>query len=205
MKKNFALGILVSIAASASAATVNFDDKGFVPYDDVTTQYQSQGVIFQGFLSSGAPVNLEASNETVFFDNVPSSSPIDLSNFYGDWAYNRATIMRIQFTAPTSGIGLMYNAAGWMGDKTAFKVYDPNGSLLNSYTIPSAIDSNFHPLTIPDVGVGYIDIVVPQSGWGHYIDDLTFNQDGRVPDWGSTSMLLGLGLAAVAGLRKRLA
>jgi len=191
-------------ALNASAVLVNFDDKGFVNFDDVTTQYAGDGVVFQGFLVTGAPVNLEAVDDGVFGDNTPPSPPMSLSNFYNNNPGLRADIMRLLFSSPVSGVSLEYNGAGFNGAATEFKVYDSGGLLLNTLTIAAATDSNYHLLSVPDLNVGYIDIVSPSSGWGHYIDNLAFTPGSTVPDAASTGWLLGFALVAFGSIRRKL-
>lgn len=199
-----AIGTITVLATwTASAVLVNFDDKGFVNFDDVTTQYVGVGVVFQGFEATGAPVNLEAIDDQVFGDNTPPSTPMSLSNFYNDDRWSRAYIMRLLFPLTASGISLEYNGAGSLGASTLFNVYDAGGTLLSSLTIAAAIDSNYHQLSVPNSGVGYIDIVAPSQGWGHYIDNLAFTPGTQVPDAGATGTMLALALAAVAGLRRK--
>ena len=184
--------------------SVNFDDKGLVNFADVTTQYAGDGVVFQGFLVTGAQVNLEAVDSGVFYDNTPPSPPMSLSNFYNDNQYLRADIMRLVFGSPVSGVSLDYNGAGSYGASTLFKVYDSGGVLLDTLTLAAATDSNYHLLSVPDSNVGYIDIVSPMSGWGHYIDNLTFTRSNNVPDAASTGWLLGVALVTFASIRRKL-
>jgi len=68
----------------------------------------------------------------------------------------------------------MFNGAGALGANAAFNVYSPAGVLLDTFTVPAATDSTMHPVTVPDVNVGYLDIVAPQTGWGFYIDNVQF-------------------------------
>jgi hypothetical protein len=158
--------------------SITFDTLGLPPLGDVTTQYAPQGAVFQGFTDAGAPANIEVADNTVFSDVNPPSLPYSLSNFYNHDKNQRTRIMRIRFTSPASGIGLMYDGAGASGANTTFNVYSPAGVLLNSFHVASATDSVFHPVNVPDVNVGYLDIVSPSAGWGHYIDNLQFSCSG---------------------------
>ncbi len=201
------LSLIGTLAAgNAGAVTITFDDQGFAALDDVTTQYAGQGVTFQGFLSSGAPVNVEAANNGLFADNTPPSAPTSLSNFYGHSGANRAAIIRILFSTASSGISFQYNGAGSLGANTLFNIYTLGGFLLNSFSVAAASDSSYHLVTVADTGVGYIDIVAPQADWGHYIDNLTFTPgSSRAPDAASTSLLLTSSMALLIGLRRKLA
>jgi len=169
---------LLVLAASGSfsraAVLITFDDLGLPPLGDVTTQYAAKGVVFKGITDAGAEVNLEVADSSIFPDNNPPSPPYSLSNFYNHDSGQRAQTMRILFSSPASGISFMYNGAGFLGSSTLFKVYSSAGVLLNSFQVASAIDSGFHPVSVPDANVGYLDIVNPQPGWGHYIDNLQF-------------------------------
>jgi hypothetical protein len=161
-----------------ASALITFDDLGLVALDDVTTQYASKGITFIGITDAGGQTNVEVADSTVFADNNPPSPPFSLSNFYNHDPFSRAHIIRLKFVSPVSGISLMYNGAGALGSTTLFNVYSAAGVLIDSLTVPAATDSNYHPLTIPDANVGYVDVVAPQIGWGHYIDNIQFTPGG---------------------------
>jgi len=200
MKQLRSLALTIILAATgyaASAAVITFDDPGLTPLEDVTTQYAAQGVTFQGFTDGGVPVNLEVADNTIFSDNNPPSPPMSLSNFYNQDPFSRAHIMRIVFSGPADSISLMYNGAGFLGASTLFDAYSPSSVLLGEFTVPDAVDSDFHLLSIPVSGVGYLDIVNPESGWGHYIDNLSFQ---IVPE---PAAVLLLGVGAVAFMFRR--
>ena len=171
----FATVVLV-LTGSVSRANVlvAFDDLGLLPLDDVTNQYASSGVIFQGFTDAGGLTNIEVAGNSVFSDLHPPSPPYCLSNFYNHNSGQRARVMRILFTTPVSSISFMYDGAGSLGATTTFNVYSPAGVLLNSFHVATATDNAYHSVNVPDVNVGYLDIVNPQAGWGHYIDNLQF-------------------------------
>ena len=172
----FATVVLV-LTGSVSRANVivAFDDLGLLPLDDVTNQYASSGVIFQGFTDAGGLTNIEVAGNSVFSDLHPPSPPYCLSNFYNHNSGQRARVMRILFTTPVSSISFMYDGAGSLGATTTFNVYSPAGVLLNSFHVATATDNAYHSVNVPDVNVGYLDIVNPQAGWGHYIDNLQFD------------------------------
>ena len=169
------IGLTFAACVPARASTlITFDDLGLAPLADVTAQYAFEGVTFQGFADSGAPVNLEAVDSTVYPDVNPASPPFALSNFYNHDKTQRAHIMRIVFSSPQSHVRLMFNGAGSMGANTAFKVYSPAGVLVDTFTVAAATDTTMHPVNVPDANVGYLDIVAPQTGWGFYIDNVQF-------------------------------
>jgi hypothetical protein len=201
MKQVQSLGLTILVVATgygASAAVITFDDLGLPPLGDVTTQYAAQGVTFQGFTDGGVPVNLEVADNGVFADNNPPSPPMSLSNFYNQDPFSRAHIMRIVFSGPADSISLMYNGAGGLGSSTLFDAYSPSSVLLGEFTVPSAVDSDFHLVSIPVSGVGYLDIVNPAPGWGHYIDNLSFE---IVPE-PATALVLGAGAIALMFRRR---
>jgi len=206
LRKIICFGAVATMGISgANATTVNFDNQGFVALQDVTTQYAPQGVTFQGITDGGSPVNLEVADNTVFSDNNPPSLPFSLSNFYNHDPNSRAHIMEILFSGPVSGISFQYNGAGSLGANTVFNVFNNLGTLVDSFSDAAATDSNFHLINVSDLSVGEIDIVNPTSGWGHYIDDLTFSpSSSRVPDATSTSLLLSCAIVVLAVARKKL-
>jgi hypothetical protein len=194
-----ALGLTV-----AQANLVTFDDVGLNALDDITTQYAGQGVTFNGVTDGGANVNIEVADNGTFADNNPVSSPNSLANFYGQNKFNRAHIMQILFSSAASGISFYYNGAGSQGASTVFNVYDTGHLLIDTFSVAAATDSTFHLVTLADTGVGELDIVNPQSGWGHYIDNLSFNNSTRAPDAAVTASLLAASLAVLGAVRRKL-
>jgi hypothetical protein len=203
--------ILASVAlgalgmAASHATLITFDDVGLTALDDITTQYAGLGVTFGGITDSGASVNIAVSGNSVFPDNNPVSAPLSLSNFYGQSGGNRAHIMQIIFTSSASGISFYYNGAGGLGASTIFNVYDTTHTLLSSFSVASAIDSSYHLVSVANQGVGEIDVVNPTAGWGHYLDNLSFNLDTtRAPEVASTAALLAGSLALLGAIRRKL-
>ncbi len=194
----FLIGAALLLPGSAQATTVTFDDMGFVNFDDVTTQYSALGVTFQGYVSSN-PVALEVVDHTVFMDNTPPSPPMSLSNFYNNDKYARADTMVINFLAPVSNIELDYNGAGSYGSTTAFNLYDfSSNTLVGSFTVASATDTDYHHAAFGGTDIGRLEILAPQSGWGHYIDNLSFQAGPVVPVPGAAALVLvGLGALRV--------
>lgn len=175
-------------AAHPALAQVNefitFDDLRLSVLDDVTPQYASKGVVFQGITDSGSLVSLEVADSTLYGDVNPPSLPFALSNFYNHDKTQRAHIMEIRFpgaVGTVSGISMLFNGAGSLGANVVFNVYDPSSTLVDSFTVPAATDSGYHRVTIPDANVGYIDVVAPQVGWAFYIDNLQFTLNSVVP------------------------
>jgi hypothetical protein len=187
------------VAASANAALITFDDKGFVNFDDVTTQYAADGVIFSG-LENDAAVNLEAVDGTVFSDSTPASPPMSLSNFFNDNSGLRADVMSFNFLAPASGIEFDYNPAGSRGVNSTVNLYNSFDSLISSYTIGSLYTvmttPNHWRVVVPDGGVSRLDLLQPDDDWGHYVDNLSFTP---VPEPGTLLLLC----AGLLGLRLR--
>ena len=168
-------------ALGSQQQSITFDDLGLPTLGEVTTQYFARGVIFQGFTSLGAQVNLDVADSTLFQDNKPPSLPYCLSNFYNNDKFQRANILRILFTDTVSTISLMFNGAGPLGTNTVFNVYNTSSVLVHTFTVPSATDSSYHAVNVSDSDVSYIDVVAPTDGWGFYIDNLHFTQNGSGP------------------------
>src|SRR5206468_6451786 len=76
--------IVTGVQTCALPISITFDDLGLPTLGEVTTQYFARGVIFQGFTSLGAQVNLDVADSTLFQDNKPPSLPYCLSNFYNN-------------------------------------------------------------------------------------------------------------------------
>lgn len=199
-----AAGLLAT--GSAQAVLITFDDLGLNPLDDVTTQYAPQGVTFHGVDDGGGGVNLEVADNGVFPDNNPVSLPFSLSNFYNHSGGNRAHIMQILFSSAAHGISFYYNGAGGSGSSTVFNVYNTAHTLVDTFSVAAAIDADFHLVNVADANVGELDIVNPGSGWGHYIDNLSFTESATgVPDGGFTAYLLAAGLGVLGLIRRKLA
>jgi hypothetical protein len=49
-----------------------------------------------------------------------------------------------------------------------------------------------------------VDIVAPDQGWGHYIDNLSFTESASAPDGGLTVALLGGAFVALAAMRRKI-
>jgi hypothetical protein len=205
------VGIL-SIGSAHASTFIDFNAPGITALTSVTTQYAAQGVTFAGVADGGATVNLAAANDTLFADvNALPGSPNVLANFYGGSDANRAHIMQINFTSPASGISFDYNPAGSLGVNTVFDVYNTSHVLVDSFSDSTASgDGLWYLETIPSADVGQVDIINPRSGWGLYIDNLEFTESAigvasGVPDSATTLSLLGLAVAAMAGLRRKVA
>jgi hypothetical protein len=192
-----ALGI-----ASSQGIGITFDDLGLGALDTVSTQYSSQGVTFRGISDAGAVVGLSVANNTIYGDANPKSSPFALSNFYDRNPLLRAHVTEILFSQAMDHVAFYYNGAGFLGSSTVFSIYDTSHTLINSFTVSAATNSTSYLVTVPYSNVGEIALMNPHSGWGYYIDNLSFTPV-VVPDAGSTAGLLALGFAALAGLRRR--
>jgi len=204
----FALGLIGWAGAlpATAAVLVTFDDKGFFDFDDVTTQYAAQGIVFSAS-EDGRGFNPEAVGR-VFDDGSPLSPPMSLSNFILD-GFIRADVVSFNFSSATRNISFGFNPAqggpSGPGDNTTVNVYDPSSVLFNSYLIgtlyaggPTVIDGAWWwDVVIPDVGVGRIDLLQPDDDWGYYVDNILF-----APEPG-TLALLGLGLAGLGLSRRR--
>ena len=203
--KSFITGTAIGALglAASHANLITFDDVGLSALGDITTQYAAQGVTFAGITDGGAAVNLEVAGNSVFSDNTPVSSPFSLSNFYGGSGQNRAHVMQIIFTSSASGISFYYDGAGSSGASTIFNVYSPTHTLVDSFSVAAATDSSYHLVSVADANVGEIDVLNPVSGWGHYLDNLSFNLNATsAPDAASTAALLA-GSFGLLGLIRR--
>jgi hypothetical protein len=199
-KSTFCIASLAAVllTSAASAQTlVNFDSPDIIALTDVTTQYIADGVTFSGVTDSGAVVNIEAADTNLFSDVNPFSPPNVLSDYYDDDKFNRARLMVINFSGSASGISFEYNPAGPKGSNTVFEVYDPSGNLVDSFSDTNATRVGvWYFESIPDTNVGQVVIVAPQSGWGHYIDNLVFT---LAPLVGSLQVAITPNGAAPAG------
>lgn len=207
LKTYLSCAAIGAIGMAASHATlITFDDVGLNALDDITTQYAGQGVTFGGLTDGGALVNIAVSGNSVFSDNNPVSSPLSLSNFFGGSGSNRAHVMEIIFSSSASGISFYYDGAGGSGSSTIFNVYSTTHTLLEAFSVAAAVDGNYHLVNVGDANVGEIDILNPVSGWGHYLDNLSFNLDetGRTPDAASTAALMAGSLALLGLIRRKI-
>jgi hypothetical protein len=198
---------MTAVAGTVHAQNfVNFDDPSIGNLQPVTTQYAAEGVVFSGVTWDGQTVALDANQQDDPFDDVnPPSAPNALSDYYGGDPEARAEIMQIDFLAPASDISFLYNPAGDAGVDTVFNVYNTSDVLIDSFSDPNASgDGVYYTETIDMSGVGEVDIVAPEQGWGHYIDNLTFTESASAPDGGMTIALLGGAFAALAAMRRKI-
>jgi hypothetical protein len=185
---------------------VNFDDPSIGNLQPVTTQYAAEGVVFSGITWDGQSVALDANQQDDPFDDVnPPSTPNALSDFYGGDPDSRAEVMQIEFLAPASDISFLYNPAGGDGVNTVFNVYNTSDALIESFSdLNASGDGVYYTETINMSDVGEVDIVAPDQGWGHYIDNLSFTESASAPDGGLTVALLGGAFVALAAMRRKI-
>lgn len=200
------VSMVVTFAVSSSqATTITFDDQGFANLQACTTQYAGLGVTFAGVADNGSAVSLDVSDNTTFGDVNPYSSPFSLANFYDNSSGLRAHIMRIIFSAPVSNVSFEYNPAGGLGSGTVFDAFNSANTLISSFSDSAATgDGVWYLESFNLAGISEVDILNPESGWGHYIDNLSFTPS-TVPDVSSSMLLLGIGLSGLALIRRKLA
>lgn len=168
--------IAFGIAGNSYAVVIDFDDLNL--FEDVTSQYAADGVIFSG-IENGQTVNLEAVDGSLYSDIHPSSAPMALSNFYNNNSGLRADAMVMTFTSGASNIAFDYNGAGSSGVNSVINLYDLSLSLISSFTIgslsPTPVTSWFDRVDVGGTAIGMMEILQPSDSWGHYIDNLTFD------------------------------
>ena len=91
----------------------------------------------------------------------------------------------------------------WLADSlgglgVSYQAFSSGGALLE--TVVAASTTDFDPFSFSVAQIRRIDIVQPNDGWGHALDNLNFT--AAVPE-PATLALMGLGLAGIGYRRKR--
>ncbi len=206
LKAYFCLAVIgLAGISSAQATLLTFDDLGLNNFDPITTQYASAGVTFQGVTDGGALVSVDVYDGSSAGGDFPVSPPLELSNFYGQSFGNRAHITEFIFGSSASGISFYYNPQGYLGANTAFNVYNTSHSLVDTFTVPTAIGDAWVFVTVPDSNVGEIDMVNPRPGWALLIDNLSFTAPPvPEPSVATISSFLAACFAVRSAVRRKL-
>jgi hypothetical protein len=186
--------------ANSEANFLTFDDLSLNNMDAITTQYASQGVIFQGVTDAGTSVSVDVYDGSFAGGDYPVSPPLELSNFYGSNFGNRAHIVKFIFTGGANGINFYFNPQGSAGPNTAFNIYDMNHNLVHTYP-GVGIGDAWVLLNFPDSNVGEMDMVNPQPGWALLVDNLSFTPVPE-PSVAAIGSFLWLSFALVRNRRK---
>lgn len=188
-----ALPVALAWSAQATAATVLIDFNTLAPGQSVTTQYQSQGVIFSTD-SGGSLFNAAAST----FGGGNGSPLITNSR---DGSNDRQTFLNLQFVAPVSAVSFGYLNYGGFFTNNNFKAYDSVGNLLETLQPTTASSSALETISFASGGISLVKLQQPTSGWIFGVDNLRFTTSdvtAAVPEPSTWAMML-LGFGFVGG------
>jgi len=188
MMKKFVINVFVTmmlvlmLAAPSFAAFIEFDE--YAVGTEISNQYAAQGVVFQAVPNGKLPI--------ISWDYAMTTEPVLSPNppYAGD------------FYMIFTGLGatnVSFISGWWDGDGTGdVDVYDPSDNLLASLTNIGTGVYTFNLAAYGTIGKIYFNSISDPAGAD--IDNLSFNS---VPE-PATLLLLGLGLAGIASLRRKI-
>jgi hypothetical protein len=212
MKKAIVLSALVSIGCGAYAQEqIPIVDASFE--DPVTTTYTSGGL--PGWVQSG-PGNVGVVSPGAWDGGVNPAAPDGTQFGYINGWGNLTTISQTlnATVAPDSSYTLSIEVGGWVNGAynpgTDYSVSLYAGDTLLA-SVPSVAPTAGSWTTLEatyvsgdSVPTGDLEVVIATKETQLDFDNVTLT-DPPVPDSGSTSLICGMGLAALAWLRRKLA
>ncbi len=213
--------------AQASAVFIDFDDPGLSHLDDISSFYTGLGVEFFAIANPfpigpgpfPAPATLPATLGAVRIWNpgptAPGESPPNFAVGDAGTTQPGDEGILMSFASAISSlsvIGLDFgnNPSGNDGEEMTLTSYDAAGNRIGQSHFTTEFVSGAIAGSVNVPGTRYVAFNYTNTTPGFYgIDDLEFTfaptTPRRVPDAGATALLLGLGIASLAGLRRKLA
>lgn len=190
-------GIGVAFITQANAVTFNFQENGSNTDLGPTSTFTESGISLtaSGFLTAGGATNLYAKSQGI--GETGLGTVLDTTD------HEILTTDFVQLTLPTvppSNFDLVILASVQAGESAKIYFTTTAGTLTGATLLGTLTADGSFNVNLPANTVGFIDVT---AGSGNVLlESATFTP--AVPDGGSTVALLGVALAGLEGLRRKM-
>jgi hypothetical protein len=185
-------------AALVGGAVEGFDSAAAGIYTSFTT---SNGVTITGLNSAGAPNSFTLGPDYINQYNTTGTNSIFNGPY--DAVQNNLSQWTFTFASPVNAFGFNFGASDGSWTLSAF---NSSNTFIETLLIPALGESgagNYFGLA--DAGISYATLTAARGGDWVFIDNLTVpGSASRVPDGGSTLLLLGGMVATLCAISRRM-